>query len=924
MEDSAPRKFVFASLYYFSDHEHIQISYNDETTINAFFDTYAGYIKVHKKQLFVLDKTLELDHPLDSSAHESIANNANNYHGSQPVVVQNHIISRVWTLQPKYAGTISPRLPQAITAFEMIALKRQCRITFTKETNTAIVNGANETDVQEIVRQLDQLTDSLYIRMQPPQIYNLLNPEGQTKVHFQLTAITEDEVNFQRSTSQILKSSQCQIPKISELFIIILVQKGKGVVTRPKQNSSSSSNINKINNSNNSYTAKKGNFRRPQGVMDLWQTLEIHPIGRQGKTDLCLREQPTKGSAPQTVEEWIDQMPCRQSDPFQPLKAATREVPASSEGFEIAGPGEVANLPTKKRFAKGRRAPILLGEDSAGVNEIDATPVALDEHVSFQKQFVDMGPQHGISFNSETPSLSSIQKSRSTGLNSATPPTDSLLLEDLLNGAESAIPYPVLIPLPAINGPYVGTPSQAANEPSEVQSTNSQPAWLVYNHTASASTKSKGRPLLINHVGEAPPPPPPRATSYPDAAKHGSIASRSLPQESAGGNLRDRIYEPSDTSRRNRSQKSSDPQSRKPDQLPLERVIASHIGQIASSEDLNPLMIRLLQSAKTLGGKVQVQVNIGRIFVSRHLAIPTGSAKRVALFNDWPSIFNLQGRKTIETLFTDRLPKPLNATRFPASLKQLNGERMFAETPDSRDVKYHLYCYTRSGDEEVILQADKSGDIEVLSTPHEVGAVQLHFPKHQWDARILVNTTEQVRDYQNAADSVRNTLSVIPGSDHHTVDSLTADLGDSGRIFRSGRVLRQICFGSLEDEDISMSCTEVQELGLSKNRRYQGHQKDRKVAEDEGELWWEIKLHSASINSRLDQVVNDSPGLPSPWKAQDVIQGEIIGKLHALAARLIPQLDNLGATIDQSTKAATSAPFVEPRPTSVSKSSDFW
>ncbi|KAL8712416.1 MAG: hypothetical protein Q9220_003264 [cf. Caloplaca sp. 1 TL-2023] len=878
MEDSVPRNTranVEDSQIEWLDHKRVQILCNDEATINTLFDAYTGFVKIQKKGIF------------DSFNHEPLDDNVNNSRSPPSAVVHNEAISRVWTPQHRYIEILSQRLSSASnsTIFETVTRHSHCQVTFTKET----------------VKLLDQLADSLYIQTLPSQVYNLLSPEGQTRVQFQLTAIAQDEVDIQRSTTQILKSSVSSLhfPPISELHIIILVQKGKGVVTRPKQNHSSSS-------SSNNNSKKNGNARILQAVMYL---PEFKPLGEQSRADLCLEEQPVKKSAPQTVEEWIERMPYTQSDPFQPPKmtTATKDLSALSDPFDRADSCEVAVQPLKKRFAKGRRAPILLGEeDTIEVNEVNL-PQA-DERTSSPKASIGIGIQHGISSSSKALSLNSIQKSRSTGLLSATPTTKTSVLEDLLNDPGTAITYPVLVPLPAINGPYLGAPSPVAKEPSQAQSSTSQPTW--FNHTARASTKSKGRSLLISHEV----PPPLRSFSYLDAAMQGSMAVGNLPQEPTG-NVCDKIYQTSTTNQRNQSHKGSDP--RQPDEPQLERVTVSQVGHMALSKDLDQLMLRLLQSANTLGRKVQVQVDIGRIFVCRR-------TEPVKIFHDWPSIYN--GRKTIETLFTERLPKPDDSSRFPAYLRQLNGQRMFAESPSSRDVKYHFCCETRSGDEQVILQVDESGNVEITKLPHEVGAIQLHFPKHQWDARSLVKSTGQIHNYQRAAENVRKTISVVPSSDRRTIDSLTADLGESGLVFRSAKVLRQICFHSVEDEDISMSCIEVQKFGSLKERqRYHGRQKDRKAAENDGELWWEIGLHSASITSRLHQDNDDSLGVPSPWKPETIIEGGVIGKLHAFAARLVPQLDSLGVTVDQPAKAASSAAFLlEPRVMSVSQPSGFW
>lgn len=177
-----------------------------------------------------------------------------------------------------------------------------------------------------------------------------------------------------------------------------------------------------------------------------------------------------------------------------------------------------------------------------------------------------------------------------------------------------------------------------------------------------------------------------------------------------------------------------------------------------------------------------------------------------------------------------RLPISDTDIRILANLKQSNGRRIFAENAHDSTLKYQFLCETTSGNEEytlllsstmledpanvyirVILEVDDSGHVQVLGAQHLVGAVNWHFPKRQWDARLAVKATEQIENFQTSAEAIANTLSIIPSADQRTA-RLFAELGNSDLIFKSASIVREVKFRCLIHPNIIMSCAEVQDL----------------------------------------------------------------------------------------------------------------
>lgn len=244
-------------------------------------------------------------------------------------------------------------------------------------------------------------------------------------------------------------------------------------------------------------------------------------------------------------------------------------------------------------------------------------------------------------------------------------------------------------------------------------------------------------------------------------------------------------------------------------------------------------------------------------------------------------------------------------------MKEIGGRQVFTDMPYNCSVRYEFLCTTILGDEEYVLMIDQStwktedliyysvvldvsqsGNVQVFGSEHVIGAFQWHFPKRQWDARFIVKTWDRIDDdYEDAVKAVKSSLSVIPSPDQTTA-SLFADLGNSGLIFKSASVLREAHFRCLTDPDISMTCTEIQYLGVATDRqRFFNSPLDRAAAEAKGDLWWEIKLESTKLQQ-------------GDWTAEEVVQAGVAQRLQAVAIDIVTQIDGIGAHIMQ---AATEA-----------------
>lgn len=195
-------------------------------------------------------------------------------------------------------------------------------------------------------------------------------------------------------------------------------------------------------------------------------------------------------------------------------------------------------------------------------------------------------------------------------------------------------------------------------------------------------------------------------------------------------------------------------------------------------------------------------------------------------------------------------------------------------------------------DYSVVLDVSQSGNVQVFGSEHVVGAFQWHFPKRQWDARLVIKSSERIADYyEDAVKAVTSSLSVIPSPDQTTA-SLFADLGNSGLMFKSASVLREVRFRCLADPEIRMICTETQHLGEARDRkRFFNRALDRAAAESKGDLWWEIKLECTETSTKLEQDAN--------WSAEKLVEMGVAERLQAIATDIVTQIDGIGAGVKQ-------------------------
>ncbi|KAL8860099.1 MAG: hypothetical protein Q9178_003363 [Gyalolechia marmorata] len=887
---------------------------------------------------------------------------------SSQTLVAHETVSKIWSVHPDLIRSTPKRLlsPEVL---EKIAVQANCRISYKVETGAVTVKGDNDQDMNETIKSLDNLAQGLSLRQNSPQIFNFVNPEAETDIWFRLTSLGDHEANDHRSTTYIgqdlLHGSQPP-----SLAVILLVTIDGAILTR----------------------SRLSDARYPALLPHIevsWTHASILPYGDQGKdlaalgsaqSNILLPLQPV--AAPRSIAEWVATVSQKGEDPPKPLdqtedandvlppsllKRSTLSPESWVDGLEAAGNENIDTTQLKKRFGRNRKKPSL-----DGIAEIDYEKEIKDRSLHSPSKAPPSSGEgkssSGLIPHLEIPvpelsttlastlsttitvSHSGSQKSPVADTSPSTPSTQ-ISHQDLLTSAEATLVYPVMTPIIVKNGRETGPQATEVSIDSQSQAVH-PPAWVCRNVTSRAENQ---RPrLLINCVDSETR--SDQSISYLAAAKRGASVpvrprgsfngrvkttdSLSLPhQPRAPGTFENQPQVASCESVECAAPKTTT-KAREARSKPLKPPIQHTVGRILHKDNAkrsttstnswqpeNPAAVQLLQLAKGLGGIVTMGVEIGRILVKTDSIQPSKSTRWTNVYNAWSSIFDSGDGSGTETIFTNRLPNPHTDIGFPSNLRETGGQPMFAGVPHDPSISYQFLCATKVGDEEVLLDVTQSGSAQVLSTEHVVGAVQWHFPKRQWDARLAVKTSEQIHDYEDAARAVSTSLSVVPNSDQTTA-SLFADLGDCGLIFKSASVVRAVHFRCLTDADITMTCREVQHLGLARERqRFYNSHIDRAAAETDGNLWWEVELESITTTKRLQQEASLPFGVALNWTPEDVIQGGTVERLHAVVTQVVTQIDGIGARLKQAVTEVSSKTLTEswePPKGSASVADTFW
>ncbi|KAL9595287.1 MAG: hypothetical protein Q9219_006540 [cf. Caloplaca sp. 3 TL-2023] len=966
--DPSLRTHILGSLFSFSREARLKILCDDDTAVAVWANLYLDYLYVEKDRLqeayevSLIDiveivthfatKVSKLERQIetvikefseDVSIDEGLASFDGHFQHIDSLLAAPdccETVSRVWGSEGGLSSHLPRRFLKALV-LERIGRLANCQLVLEEKTGAVNVKGDNDQDLARTVDELNKLEKAYSIFSKSPQIHHFVFTEAEMDVSLKVRSL--NEANDQRSTT-ILPPGAFSPSEPTNFGVLLLVKTGGQVITQPKTRNPTGQMI------PSNFPFWHDTPILPYGDQDLDRSALKSRIFTPDRVDMLLHARPARTEPfPKSslnaaltstfVEQWVEQASGAKANPFEPSKVSQEvetNIPGSEHGSEHGIEArEMKPHSMRKRFMRRRNAPGMQSMESADPkksskfvsppksafstikNESSPIPppvlqssshslidLSIREHSAplqpvryHQPEMTDVNKPFAIAARSSsgTRSHNGSQKSVLPDLRSSTPSTyTSAAPPDLLTGD--------LDPAPAIDRPFmppISSVSIATEDPAHCGT----PIWFRQNPTNRASSENrKGSFLLGDATNQTPKPPD---GSYLAAARRG-IANPTRPRGLQRGRtgMRGQLCKGMSNTHNERVQLSSEVQSRKVHRTMQQKMARLSGGQASLLKDMESATVRLLQSVTAFKGIAVFEVDIGRMLIHGE----NNAVGRTFSLNEWSSVFASQSEHRMETLFTNLLPISDHDIRFLTNLRQANGRRIFTEKPYQSTIKYQFLCKLYPGSEDVKLEINETGRIQALSNDHLVGAVNWHFPKRQWDARLAVKIREPTQDHQDAIDDIAKTLCIVPSPDGRTA-KIFAELGHSGLVFKSANIIRTMAFRCQIDPDIVMACSEVQYLGQATERnRFYNNDEDIRAARQQGhDLWWEVRLRSATVDKALQSNQDLMLGDRVDWRADDLIRGEVVKRLHSLASEVVMGIDGIGADVNKSTKADRTA-----------------
>lgn len=319
---------------------------------------------------------------------------------------------------------------------------------------------------------------------------------------------------------------------------------------------------------------------------------------------------------------------------------------------------------------------------------------------------------------------------------------------------------------------------------------------------------------------------------------------------------------------------------------------------VALLRDFELATTTILEIAQYSQGPIKLRVEIGRILID-NMSGSSEFKKKPFSIGDWPRVFPIKaGGIKLVSLFTNLLTTSPADAQFVLSLKHSTGRRMFTELPAERKVTYRFKCITAT-DDEVFVEVDERGGYEILCKEDLIGALNWHFPRRFWDARLTVTSSEQVSsDIRKSVKEMVNSLCIRPSQDQKNFDLSTKI--ETGDLRIQSIILHRETRHAVSDyADILLHLLEVQELNLFHQEGKVEYQASLPPVPNTSSpgcgSWWEVSLSSVLATDAFKQNQVLELGDSASWTPEEVIGKNSVKDLSYVARDLVERIDAVGS-----------------------------
>lgn len=317
-------------------------------------------------------------------------------------------------------------------------------------------------------------------------------------------------------------------------------------------------------------------------------------------------------------------------------------------------------------------------------------------------------------------------------------------------------------------------------------------------------------------------------------------------------------------------------------------------GSTALLKSFDDAATQLLNMALGCQGPIGLTVGLGRLLIDPD----KGSSEfKNKSFNasEWSSAFppsHTVRQSALETIFTPRLTtSPIDAQSI-LDICHSQGRKLFHLPEVVRKVSYILLCKTNEN-EQITVNVEENGTFKVVGSEIFIGAIDWHFVKRSFDARLAVSAHEPLlHDYKQNGQEIASSLTVSTSSDQQTV--LTAKT--SGEfVIESVTRHRETAYTVRTYPTLLLHLREVQEFELSvSGKEYRGVLKPSKEMITSEIVWYEAFITSPSADAIMTESETLELGDMATWSPEAIIEEEIIQGMHNLATEVVANIDHVG------------------------------
>ena len=323
-------------------------------------------------------------------------------------------------------------------------------------------------------------------------------------------------------------------------------------------------------------------------------------------------------------------------------------------------------------------------------------------------------------------------------------------------------------------------------------------------------------------------------------------------------------------------------------------------GENSTLKQYGDAAAELLAMTRTTQGHVKIELSIGRLLIDYQ----SGSSefkKRSFNVGEWSKVFpNPSTPVRLSTLITERLTSFGSDADFIAQLKFPSGRSVFTPEPYEQITFYRFKGFeTARTQGSIVIDIYEDKEFQLRSKETLVGALDFHFAKRYWDARISVTIADSVdKEYHELSKYIAANLCVTPAANQSIVE-ISTKISTNTFAFSSVELHRETRHRSTNYPDLFLKLAEVQDMSFELSPTKHGHDcrawtKPKKELINEGKLWWEVAVASVAAEQTLEENKTLELGETCKWQPEDIVGASIVRQMHYLARDIVTRIDSVG------------------------------